>query len=104
MADLCNAAGIEPVYTTFDGQSPEDFGDLVEYCWGSANTTYGRMRIETDGHPEPYRIKYFECAVSSLATFLPSSQELFITSRILCCNTNHAYSAAVHATHTPRAV
>lgn len=69
MADFCNAAGIEPVYTTYEGQSPEDLADLVEYCYGGENTTYGRMRIEADKHPEPYRIKYFEC-VSVVAIYL----------------------------------
>ena len=63
VVDLCNAAGIEPVYTTYEGQSPETLAELVEYCYGGANTTYGKMRIETDSHPEPYRIKYFECVV-----------------------------------------
>jgi len=31
----------------------------VEYCWGNTSTTMGAQR-ESDGHPEPYRVKYFE--------------------------------------------
>eukprot|EP01052_Picozoa_sp_SAG31_P075867 SAG31_NODE_35106_length_326_cov_0.792952_1_plen_68_part_10 len=63
MADMCNAAGIEPVYTTFEGQASSDLADLVEYCYGGSNTTWGKLRIEIDRHPEPYRIKYFECVI-----------------------------------------
>ena len=45
--------------TTYDGLAPSAFADLVEYCYGDANTTWGAMRI-SDGHPQPYEIKYFE--------------------------------------------
>eukprot|EP01043_Picozoa_sp_COSAG02_P094490 COSAG02_NODE_30921_length_542_cov_1.627540_1_plen_87_part_10 len=65
-ADMCNAAGIEMVMTTYDGGvtespcTPADFADLIEYCWGNISTAWGRMRIVDDKHPEPFRIKYFE--------------------------------------------
>ena len=45
--------------TTYDGLAPSAFADLVEYCYGGANTTWGATRI-SDGHPQPYEIKYFE--------------------------------------------
>ena len=81
--DLSSALGIDFVYTTSADCSPgnpnPDFGcrttnatsnstnpatpeamaELVEYCWGGANTTGGRQRIN-DGHPEPYALKYVE--------------------------------------------
>ena len=45
--------------TTYDGLAPSAFADLVEYCYGGANTTWGATRI-SDGHPQPYEIKFFE--------------------------------------------
>ena len=79
MIDMANAAGIEPIVTTFAGKwnhgnctfgwhagcswvgtLPEDMGDLVEYCWGNASTAWGRTRIVEDDHPEPYRLRYVE--------------------------------------------
>eukprot|EP00937_MAST-01D_sp_MAST-1D-sp2_P006106 g6106.t1 len=78
--DMCNAMGIVPIMTTAaeatlsgDSQashnigpdfpticcSAEDMGDLVEYAWGDATTTWGRQRI-ADGHPAPYNVTWFE--------------------------------------------
>lgn len=59
MIDLCNAAGFEPIITTSAKEAPADLGDLVEYCYGNATTTWGAQRY-ADGHPEPYRVKVFE--------------------------------------------
>ena len=59
MIDLCNALDIEPVITTTDTSSPQDFADLVEYCWGNFSTAMGKKRL-ADGHGEKYRVKYFE--------------------------------------------
>ena len=39
--------------------SPEDMGDLVEYCWGDDSTTWGKQRI-ADGHPQVYNVTWFE--------------------------------------------
>eukprot|EP00664_Eupelagonemidae_sp_cell27_P004424 gene4424-9407_t len=55
--DMCNAMGIEPVMDTTN-VDPQDFADLVEYCWAGKDTTWGALRI-ADGHPDPYRVKYF---------------------------------------------
>jgi len=33
--------------------------DLIEYCNGSAGTPWGKVRAE-NGHPQPYRVKYWE--------------------------------------------
>jgi len=59
MIDMCNTLGIEPVITTTDTSSAEDFAGLVEYCYGNESTTMGAKR-HSDGHPEPYRVRYFE--------------------------------------------
>ena len=83
---MANAMGIEPIMTTaaeatisgsrdatqaINGRqndtsadavlccSPEDMGDLVEYCWGNGSTHWGGIRA-ADGHPEPYRVRYYE--------------------------------------------
>ena len=59
MIDMCNALDIEPVITTTETSTPDEFADLVEYCWGNNTTLMGKKRI-LDGHPAPYRVKYFE--------------------------------------------
>ena len=59
MIDMCNALGIEPVITTTDTSSAASFADLVEYCYGNDTTPQGKKRV-ADGHPEQYRVKYFE--------------------------------------------
>ena len=60
MIDLCNALEIEPVITLcVCGLQPQSFADLVEYAWGGLNTTFGKLRA-SDGHPLPYRVKWFE--------------------------------------------
>jgi alpha-L-arabinofuranosidase len=80
--DMCNAAGIEPIITTtsqdqvprhtgpYDCCDPEDMADLVEYCYGNSSTEYGQLRI-SDGHPEPYRVRYFELGNEQYNTFFP---------------------------------
>ena len=46
-----------------DTQSPEfkqyvqDMHDLVEFCRGDENTTWGKVRVAL-GHPEPFELKY----------------------------------------------
>ena len=71
--DMCNAADIEPIVTTAADAGPTgkergnadccnatDMADFVEYLWGDPYTTkMGQLRA-TDGHPEPYRLKYIE--------------------------------------------
>ena len=56
---MCNALGIEPIITTTDTTSAEDFAGLVEYCWGNTTTPQGAKRV-ADGHPKTYNVKYFE--------------------------------------------
>ena len=40
-------------------ETPQDMADLVEYLYGNASTTWGRLRIN-DGHPETYETRFFE--------------------------------------------
>lgn len=56
---LCRLLGVEPYVTVNAG-----FGDAwsaaeyVEYANGAATTRMGRLRAQ-NGHPEPYRVKYW---------------------------------------------
>jgi len=59
MIDMCNALGIEPVITTTDTSSADELSDLVDYCHGDATTKMGQKRV-ADGHPEKYKVKWFE--------------------------------------------
>jgi len=59
MIDMCNSLDIEPVITTTETSTVQSFADLVEYCYGNSSTAQGAKRI-ADGHPEQYRVKYFE--------------------------------------------
>jgi hypothetical protein len=59
MTDLCNAAGWTPIITLSKSQSPQDWSDLVEYCYGDNSTTWGATRYK-DGHPNPYVLDTFE--------------------------------------------
>lgn len=59
-ADFADAAGITLVMTTTATTTAGSFADLVEYCHANTSFPMGRKRAVTDGHPEPYGIKYFE--------------------------------------------
>jgi len=54
---LCRLVGARPyiVVNAGDGTAQEA-ADLVEYCNGSNDTPYGRIRAE-NGHPEPYNVE-----------------------------------------------
>ena len=57
---MANALQIEPIFTSTSSSSPTELADLVEYCHGDAVTTpFGRKRA-ADGHPLPYRVRFFE--------------------------------------------
>jgi len=57
--DFCEAAGFEYVPAFDINESPQDMTDFIEYAKGSAESTWGRKRIE-DGHAKPYRLKFIE--------------------------------------------
>ena len=56
---LCRELGAEP-YITINPvwDTPEETRAWVEYCNGSADTEFGRMRAER-GHTEPYNVKFW---------------------------------------------
>lgn len=59
---LARNAGAEPSITVNvegRGATAQEAAAWVEYCNGAATSTYGAMRAR-DGHPEPYRVTYWE--------------------------------------------
>lgn len=56
---LCHEIGAEPFLTINPAwEGPEISAAWVEYCNGSTDTYWGRLRAER-GHPEPYYVKYW---------------------------------------------
>ena len=72
---MCNALNIEPVITTTESSTPESFADLVEYCWGNESTKMGAKRA-ADGHPDTYRVKYWELGNEQCGDKLATSPSL----------------------------
>jgi alpha-N-arabinofuranosidase len=57
---LCRHVGAEPlICVRFSKRTPQDAADQVEYFNGSADTPQGKIRAK-NGHPEPYRIHYWQ--------------------------------------------
>ena len=56
---FCRAVGSEPLVCVSFADGPQSAGELVEYCNGSAETTWGKVRAE-NGHPSPYAVKYWQ--------------------------------------------
>lgn len=56
---FCQMRGKGPVdmYTPEFEQYLQDMVDLVEFCRGDENTTWGKVRASL-GHPEPFELKY----------------------------------------------
>jgi alpha-L-arabinofuranosidase len=60
IVQFCHAVGAEPlICVRVSGKGPQDAADQVEYFNGSSETALGRLRAK-NGHPEPYRIKYWQ--------------------------------------------
>ena len=57
---LCGELGSHPMITVTMGipDGPQEAADWVEYCNGSAETRWGRIRAER-GHPQPYNVKHW---------------------------------------------
>lgn len=54
---LCRYTGADPQITVrMSENTPEDAADLVEYCNGSVQTYWGKIRAQR-GFPEPYHVK-----------------------------------------------
>ncbi len=57
---LCREVGAEPLMCVrWTGKKPADAAAQVEYFNGGAETTWGSLRAR-NGHPEPYRVKYWQ--------------------------------------------
>ena len=57
---LCREVGAEPlVCVRWSGKKPEDAAAEVEYFNGAPSTRLGALRAK-NGHPEPYRVKYWQ--------------------------------------------
>ena len=57
---FCRNTGCEPlICVNFGSGTPEEAANWVEYCNGSTETEYGKMRA-ANGHPEPYRVRYWD--------------------------------------------
>ncbi|MCX8053600.1 MAG: hypothetical protein N3B12_07305 [Armatimonadetes bacterium] len=56
---FCKLVGTEPYICVNAGEGQADeAARWVEYCNGSPDTPYGRLRA-ANGHPEPYKVKYW---------------------------------------------
>ena len=57
---LCRWVEAEPlICIRFSGKTPKDAADQVEYVNGPATSPMGKQRA-ANGHPEPYRVKYWQ--------------------------------------------
>ncbi len=57
---LCRYVKAEPlICVRWTGKRPEDAAAEVEYFNGGSDTPWGRVRSQ-NGHPDPYRIKYWQ--------------------------------------------
>ena len=60
IVQLCRAVGAEPILCVrFEKRTPKDAAQQVEYLNGAADTAMGRVRAQ-NGHPEPYRVKFWQ--------------------------------------------
>ncbi len=51
--------GSDPLVCVSFADGPKSAGELVEYCNGSAETSWGKVRAQ-NGHLEPYGVKYWQ--------------------------------------------
>jgi alpha-N-arabinofuranosidase len=57
---FCELVGAEPLLcVSYNVGGPEDAAAQVEYCNGSAETKWGRLRAE-NGHPAPYNVRLWQ--------------------------------------------
>ncbi len=57
---FCRNTGCEPlICVNFGAGTPEEAANWVEYCNGSLETKYGKLRAD-NGHPEPYQVQYWD--------------------------------------------
>jgi len=57
---LCRVVDAEPlICVRFTGRTPQDAFDQVQYFNGAPDTRMGALRAR-NGHPEPYRVRYWQ--------------------------------------------
>jgi alpha-L-arabinofuranosidase len=56
---FCELIDAAPLICVSFADGAQSAHDLVEYCNGTANTTWGAKRV-ANGHPAPYNVKYWE--------------------------------------------
>jgi len=56
---FCRIVGAEPLVCISYADGPKSAGELVEYCNGSADTPWGKVRAQK-GHPEPYAVRNWQ--------------------------------------------
>lgn len=57
---FCQEVGAEPmICVRWTGKQPADAAAQLEYLNGGSDTRWGKLR-EQNGHPEPYRVKYWQ--------------------------------------------
>ncbi len=60
IVQFCRLVGAEPlICVRIMGRTPRDAADEVQYFNGTVNTPMGAMRAR-NGHPDPYRIRYWQ--------------------------------------------
>ena len=57
--EFCELVGAEPLVCVSFSDGAASAGELVDYCNGPADTTWGARRA-ADGHPAPYKVKYWQ--------------------------------------------
>ena len=73
LIDFCAEIGCRNIITINNNETSQDMMDFVEYCFGDNTTKYGKLRIETDNHPDRYYINWIEIGneQKNLTTLLP---------------------------------
>jgi len=56
---FCELTGCEPLICMSFSDGPQSAADIVQYCNGAADTIWGGRRV-ANGHPTPYRVKYWQ--------------------------------------------
>jgi alpha-N-arabinofuranosidase len=56
---FCEAVRAEPLVCVSLADGPQSAGDLVQYCNGNTNSTWGAKRA-ANGHPAPYHVRYWQ--------------------------------------------
>jgi alpha-N-arabinofuranosidase len=60
IVQFCRLVGAEPlICVRVAGRTPRDAAEQVQYFNGAADTPMGKLRAR-NGHPEPYRIRYWQ--------------------------------------------